>query len=336
MSNEETFKAELSETLAMIDVRLAANDLPVTQRPFHAARMFSEIHIGEVAEGERRWTPDFTSTDFVTEGWFKTIFAETYAWYRERYPDDIDRSSLRMIKALVLIWNTPFLMEVPASTSQPGEPGKTIWVAFPDSVSAEEDPMMWLVSPPNLTNADPRVRESTRLLTIEIAAAVRRISSLLMGVGDSDETIRGFTRSIGVHLHTAVDLVVQQGRRGGIAKAFWELQLACECAFKALLQKTSGTYPRTHDLFYLCDQCGATALGLDRGLIARMPRESEIMDLRYGQASDPTVKSFFRSYRATLAILPPVINPLVQWSFGKARFKVTRPPWMEKVQRGKS
>ncbi|NIM18742.1 MAG: hypothetical protein GTO51_00595 [Candidatus Latescibacteria bacterium] len=336
MTDEETFKTVLFETLEDVDEHLATSDLPVAQRPFHAARIFSEIHITEVQEGGRKWKPDFTSTEFVTEGWFKSVFADTYEWYTSRYPNDFNRSSVRKIKALVLIYNTPFLVEVPASISQPGRPGETIWVAFPDTVLAEENPLDWIVSPPNLTDMEPRDREKVRQVTTEIASSVRQVSSMISGIGDSDSVIRGFTRSILVHLETAVDLVVKKGQRGGTAKAFWELQLACEHAFKAVLQKKSGEYPKIHNLFFLYDQCDAASLGLDRRLIENMPRESEVMELRHGQAPDPPVKRFFECYRAVFAILPPVIEPLVEWRLGKARFELAQPPWMEKVRFKKS
>jgi len=327
LSADEGIGHVIAEVLPIIDQGLAVDDMEISQRPFWASFRFAQHFIQRVRAGGKEWEPDFDSLQFASEPWFKELHRSVSAWYRARYPGAFDRSP-RTARGVVLIWGTPFLIEVPLLVTSPGTPGKTVWLSFPDSVRDDEDAMNWVSSSPDLSQIEPEEQTQIRALVSEVASSLRRISVAVMGIGQSDAVVSGFAQGIMVHLQSAADRVIQHGRRGGTSRGYWEIQMACESAFKALSQHVTGEYTETHDLFYLYDRLPEPPAGLQRDLLRQVPRWQDVADLRYGQRADPQIADFFQCYRSALVIVAALVDPIASLRFGKASFEIARAPWL--------
>ena len=115
-----------------------------------------------------------------------------------------------------------------------------------------------------------------------------------------------------------------------VQQAYWELQLACEHALKALQQQQAGTFKETHNLFFLYDGANP-APAFKRDLLKQMPDWKETVALRYGQGSRESRANCLKCYRAVLAIVAGAVRSMRSFNIGSAEFEVQRPPWLRNV-----
>ena len=322
----ESLSSIITEALPELDAALAAREIALIERPLLATIEFARGFVLEVRDGDRQWTLDLESPQFVTEQWFRTLYQEIDSWYRTRYGDAIE-SFPSTVKGFVLIWGTPFTLEVPTTVTTPGTPGKTVWLSFPDSVLDTENPTNWLIAPPNLNAMSASDLEKVTADCKEISSLLRSIMASLMGVLRSDPIVQGFLNGVQLHMEVAAEHAVRSRHEGATPRAYWEIQIACECAYKALLQMKTGSYRATHDLFVLHDQAEPYGVTVKRDLLKNLPRWEEMVDLRYGQV-DPTITAFYKAYRTMLRLVEAALAPMVILGLGKASFEIAKAPWL--------
>lgn len=309
---------------------LASAKVPLVERPLRAAIELARALVQEIRIGEKHWKPNLDSPDFVKEEWFRALYGEVDKWYRERFGAAMKRSSPSTSKGFVVMWGTAFAKEVPTAVAWPGEPGESVWVSFPDSVLESERASEWLVAPPNLAALSSLELAEVEAECKEVGSSLRSISVKLMGVPNGDDTARGFLDGVEIHLEAAAANAIRDQSEGATPRAYWELQMACECAYKALLQAKIGKFIETHDLFTLHDAAARAGLVANhkRDVLKRIPRWKKMIELRYGQHLDTDLTSFYDAYKIVLLLVGAVIAPLAEFVLGKASIEIARPPWL--------
>jgi len=141
---------------------------------------------------------------------------------------------------------------------------------------------------------------------------------------------RGFQHSVFLHLEAVAELLlVHDG--DCTQKAYWDLQMSCESAYKALLVQQTGTFPMSHDLFHLHDACAEGSLSFSRDLLKRVPRWQEMANLRYAQGTRQILNECFDCYVTVLDIVAGVLEATKGMRLGNARFELkTQLPWMRR------
>lgn len=327
MTDEESIASAIAERLPALDSILASEEISLDERPFRAALYFAQFFVLEIRDGDRQWTPDLESPDFVAEKWFRALYQEIESWYRNRYGAALEQSPPTVVNGFVLIWGTPFALKVPVTVTTPGRPGKTVWVSFPDSVLENENPASWLVAPPNLSAMSDFEQEEVVVQCKEIASLLRSIRVKMMGI-TGNSVVQGFINGVRLHVEVASEHVVREQRGGATPRAYWELQMACECAYKALAQGRGGSFRETHDLFLLHDDVESYGLAVSRELLKKLPRWKTMVELRYGQVADPAIASFYEAYKTMLQVVDAVLAPIVIFGVGKASFEISKAPWL--------
>lgn len=317
----------LVERLPSVDTLLAAEQIPLRRRPFHAALEFARNYILEVQDYDHQGPPDSSFPEMVSKRWFRLLYQGVETWYHQRYGSAFETTPQKTIVGFVRIWGTGFALRVPFPLVETGTPGKTAWIKFPDAVLGPENPSDWLVSPPNLKGMRPSELAKLTAACHETASLLRTIMVRLMGIEARDLIARGFLDGIRFHVESAAEAALQN-TPSAVANAFWNIQMACECAYKAMWVQKIGSFLETHDLFTLHDRAGEHRPPLNREILKKVPRWEKMVDLRYGQASTPTLDSFGQSYRAMLHIIAAILQTLVTTHFENAAVEIGVAPWM--------
>ncbi|GGE83571.1 hypothetical protein [Niveispirillum cyanobacteriorum] len=319
----------------IIDPYFEKIGISLSDRSFHAAMDIAKNYIIEIQEGDKpAEKPDLT-TDFVATPWFKIIFRATNAWYKNKFGKALEHKKERT-RGIVLIYGLPFEILIPTTTSRPGKHGpgrhmETVWIRFPDIILDDEDILSWIVNSPNIDAMPPDVVVDVRQQITDIATSIRSIKTNFMASGGNNEVL-GLKSNTLASLQAFPDLICASDPKR-IQRSYWEIQMACESAFKAVTLQRTGKFKHTHDLFLLYDELNdASPLDFNRDALKAIPNWGEMVDLRYAQGVRENLLECFKCYRQSLFIISKLARcsgPGGFSNFGNAEFEIRRPPWLE-------
>lgn len=326
MSQHPLTSTAIHPHLELIDAELADAQVELWRRPFLATIRFMQDFVMAVETGGESQAVPASTSELLTAPWGAHVHVEVYKWYKSRYGTAL-RSEGNALGGVVLLYGTPFALQVPSTISRPEEPGQTAWLTFPHDVQTDEDPISWITNRPDLSALPSQELKAVK----DIAGLLRAINVKCLGISHSDPIATGFLRGIPVHLRSAAELALTQWREGAVDRAYWELQMACECAFKTLQQLKNGTFLHTHDLFLLHDEVAKFGFTFSRDLLKKLPRWDDAMNLRYGQVPSPKLPVYYEAYRTTLLVVASVLAPAVTLNLAGASLKLRAHPWDQAV-----
>lgn len=325
-TDKPDFEDMLDAWLQAIDRNLALDGIAPKQRPLQAARDFVHFAVQEVDIGGKRFEPG-SFADYFGSEWFKLIFARTTAWYRGRYGEALDDDSDRTVTGCVLVADTPFAMRVPIITRRQGKPGETIWIHFPKEVEEDEDALTWIEKGPNIDAWPREAGMKARRLANEVACAIRAIQTSLVTVERPTDRVGELRDGIVPHLDRAADQIVR-ARPENLKHAHWDLQMACELAFKLLSEQRAGTFEPKHDLHYLYDQVPGPP-PFKRTLLKNFPNWQKMAEWRYGGGPPVSIVETFSHYRTTLQIVQAAVQAAKRKILiGGASIEIRRAPFL--------
>jgi len=269
-------------------------------------------------------------TDLVSTDWFSALFMIVNHWYQEKYGKaNVERNDVSL-KGFTIIDGVPISLRIPAVTSRVETPGKTAWVTFQVGVDPAEEPLEWIVDVPDLTRFDPRTIRRLRREIADTASDLRLLGCALSGTGSNDATLRGLLDTVRASIDYAAR-IGGSGRPEELGKGYWELQMACECAMKAVNQAKRATFRETHDLFVLFNDIVEFGPSVERSNLLAFPRQEEVMDLRYGQRAAGARRTYLRTFRKAVAFTGHVLQPIVVLKLAGSSMLLSRPPWFKHI-----
>ncbi len=330
MAAPTEFDTALGEALDLIDRELAEAEFELKNRPLTAARHFVTYFVRKIAtDPDRREVEPGEFMDYADSEWFKLIYARTVAWYRGRYGAAMGGESGAAVEGVVLVLGTPFLMRVPLVTKRTGTPGETIWVCFPDQVEHDEDALAWIERGPNIATLPRGDGMKARRLAEEIAGTLRAIQMRIGVVETPTPSVGEFRDAIMPYLGRAA-VQIAQARPETLKHAHWDMQMACETAFKMLAQQRSGSHPNSHDLYHLLDRLAGDK-PFARQRLSMIPRWEKMAEWRYGRGDPVNIAETFSRYRATLRIVRALAEAAGRvLSLGGARIEVGPAPYLHR------
>lgn len=315
--------------LELIDEGLALDGVPVGQRQIRAARELVDEFIPSIRFGDNEQRAPGAFTEYSSEPWFKAIFGHVEKWYQNRYGLRLNTPTINVMRGVTLIASTPFEFHVPVTASEVEVEFETAWLSFPPTVLPGEDIYSWIINPPSWDSYSEDEKTRTTSTMQEIASLLRRISCHKTGAKISDPLVRNLLAGVRVHLHSAAYLISKEDEEGGFARAQWELQMACESAYKGYLQQKNGVFPETHDLFTIHDLSQLPESSVKRQWLKDIPRWNEAVNLRYGIGDHPTVTGIFFWYKQTLRIISGIFENLEGINLTEARLLLKMTPWLD-------
>jgi hypothetical protein len=311
------------------DIDRALSQTPLGQRPLLAAIEFVRCCVETVNDGGVVRVGE-EATEFVGTRWFAVVFSEVESWYHRRHGAGAFTAQDHVWTGLLVFAENAFKMAIPTMTFRPGtRPDKvTSWMSFPDHVLDDEVATDWIENSPDLATFAAEEQKDARSGAVRVAGYVRAINSRTTGIPIESDGLDGLLRGIRLRLEHASRLVADDQRN--IQPAYWEIQIACENALKALHLVRAGEFRTVHDLVILFDAIPNPKPNFSRQLLLDWPHWKEMTNLRYGQGDRNDLSEFYSFYLVALEIVSECLKPMAKLQLGKASFEIGRAPWLNK------
>ncbi|GEM_PF-6392884 len=318
-----------------IDEELAFDEMPVGKRILPAAIKFVREAVTDANIDTEEWKPDDTS-DLVRQPWFRIFYSYAEQWYEERYGVRLRRTDVSHFRSAVLVAGTPFAFRVPLTCCTPKVEGESATLSWPDKVKRDENLLEWIIDAPDFQTYSPETIDSVTKDCFCIANRVREIFCRLTGAELTDHRTRAVLAGVKIHLQSAATLILREDEDGRLPRVQWELQMACESAFKGLLQQRTGTFREIHDLFELLKDAEPFVGKVASEWLCELPRWYEAANLRYGLGDEvPTLIEILHWYEISLKIIAGVLTGLKGLELKKVSITFAMPPWLRDYENPK-
>ena len=320
MKNWKEIANFLHSVLPKIDQKLSQENVPIAARKQKAFDFVREnlIEINNVK----------AFLESTAYGCFLVIIDD---WYRDRYGEAADREEDGIFVSMVLIHETPFLIQVPKSFRLKTDEPNVYWFGFPASVQAEEDPVRWIQNRGVVKRLSPEELEDVRS---DASRAANLVRSIGFDVGlfeyESGLSVRELAQSVRADLQSSARNLCERNE-ASVRSAAWEASQATEKALKLLIVQKGESPRHIHDLPELAQRAeNLGTLTIDRGTLALIPSGRDATNLRYG--GEVSLSNAVDAYIAALKIVKQVLfeaKPELEIDAREARFKIQQPPWFD-------
>lgn len=306
--------------LPEIDQLLAKRGESLSQRPHRAACFIVEHYIERIDSK--------TKAPFIVEAWFGVLLSHVIDWYEHVYGDAMWENAKKKHTAVLLIRNTPTALEVPLTFFSPlGEDG-TRWLTFASDILPDEDPMNWLLRPPNLSLLDKGEFREISTEAISTSVNIRRASNGILTIHKDYPQSRQHASLVLQYLEqVAQNILSNEGP--ALSTAVWDANFAAEQAIKCYLNQSLKTkVPTLHDVQRLAALASVAAIPQEvEEALKAMPSGKDAVRYRYNEFPAPSLSLMMDFYRAALVICRFFLNAHPRdIRFDNARFQLRFPP----------
>jgi HEPN domain-containing protein len=318
-SFENGIKEFLEYQLPIFDDILAESQKPLSERPLAAAFYFVDYCVVDI-KGESK-------DNFFEKKWFKSIYKLIKQWYDGRYGAAQKSSKDSIALGAMLIYKTPFELNIPLSIAQEWEGDDKRWFCLPISIQENENVFDWIKNKPNLEKMSEVDLENLKNIISDIATNNREINVNLMSAS-LEQALHKISTTIPAHLDKAVRDILSL-KDGRIATSYWEIHLAIEKALKLILLQNKRDHQNKHNLDKLCKMANnIKEVALDCSVISKFPSDNEAIQQRYGEGSSFTLQEAIANYISACAVIASLTKMLKRKFIMKnARFLIAVPPW---------
>lgn len=318
---------EMDHLFKLFDEELALNDIPVSKRPFEATIALIKSGLINIRFGEEDPVDLSKPWDHVTEPWFRALYKGAKHWYAEHYGKKaLTAKGNPPLRGVTLIRDTPFLVKVPMHRTEIVEEGRKAWMYFEEGVGKGEDPVDWLIDPPNLDKMEKSQRDADIQRLTTVCEHLRGINFRLLGAG-TDDVSAGFRRALRSYLESAAERI-RVADPSDFGPAWSDLQLAIENGVKLAHQTVFGSYKQKHNLRNRLDELRPHGVVFDLSRLDDWPIYDEISDLRYAQAPAGGIATLFAAYQLCLEVVLAALAVIKPPLGSGSGFLLTPAPWL--------
>ena len=308
--------ATLHEALPQIDQALSQANVPISIRKLKAFDIVRDTML-EVSDYKAFLLSEVHGRILIVIG----------DWYCDRYGEAVDDDDAFV--SMLLVHGTPFAMRVPKGFKMSADEPNMVWIGFPASVQAEEDPLRWIQRKGVIGGLPSDKLDDVRKAALDTASLVRSIGFDVRSLEhEQDLSIAELAGSVRADLQSSARSICEQSE-AGLRSASWDASQATEKALKLLMRRKGSTPPHTHELSQLADQAESLgAQAIDRVTLGLILSGRKATGIRYG--GDMTLSKAANAYGAALSIIQQVVfeaKPDGKYNIREARFKIQRPPW---------
>ena len=316
-----TLEAIVAELLPPIDEVLAECDEPLSHRPHRAAMMIVEHCIVEI-QGDSK-------EGYLTKPWFGSILAATLDWYSKIYGKALRTHGGTVHAATIIIRHTPFVLNIPLSRCTAKAADSTFWITPLANVQPEEDPLDWILGPPNLSELSEEQLEEVVRCASKTAYNIRQTWNAFLTADHVCERARRHSALVLPHLESTARLIAKHDHLA-FSSAIWDANFAAEQCVKCyLLQDETAVIPNTHDIKTL-HTLAKWSSPPPRNLldsIDLMPSGRQAVRYRYSEMGKPSLSAVFELYAASQTICRHYAQALPRkFKLENAGFKMKAPP----------
>lgn len=252
-------------------------------------------------------------------------------WYRDRYGEGLDDERDSIFDSMLVVHGTPFVLRVPECFKISTKDPSMVWIGYPASVQAEEDPLGWIQNKVVIRSLSSEELDVVSKAAVDTANLVRSIGFDVRSLeSEEDLSIAELAGSVRADLQSSARNLCDQNE-AGLRSAAWDTSQATEKALKLLMRRKGHTPPHIHELSALADQAESLgAKSIDRVKLTLILSGRDATSIRYG--GDITLIKAVDAYGAALSIIRQVVyeaKPDTKYDMREARFKIRRPPWFD-------
>lgn len=318
----------MAHWLDLFDKELGLDEVPLRQRPMQALFKLFEHDAIEMRAGETR-IREINIADHAATPWFRVLYSAVEFWYIDLFGEEaMAETGNAPLEGVVLVRGLPFLLRLRANRNKVEIEGKQTWMYFEDGLGEGEVAHDWIIGGPDLARLDEASRAEVEAQAATVASTLRYVEFRRVAWrGGENEAARQLVVNTLSSLQQAARRMVSS-RDSSRGPGWYDLQMAAECALKAVLQLKTGTQLRTHKLNELLDACTPHGVVFDETKLDDFPSPSEMAEWRYGQGRPWRLEFQHRAYlmvlelvRASMAQIPPGMTP-------GSRLLLRYPPWL--------
>ena len=215
----------LHEALPQIDEALSQANAPISARKLKAFDIVRDT-ILKVSDYKA-----FLLSE--AHGRFLIIIED---WYRDRYGDAVDDDK-DVFVSMLLVHGTPFAMRVPKNFKKCTDDSNMVWIGFPASVQAEEDPLSWIQSRGVVSRMSSEELDVVGKAALDTANLVRSIGFDVRSLEyEENSSIAELAGSVHADLQSSARNLCGRNE-AGLRSATWDVSQATEKALKLLIRR---------------------------------------------------------------------------------------------------
>lgn len=320
ISKNNSFKEAIEYHLPFFDDILAKKQEVLSRRPLAASCFFVEHCVVDVKGGLRN--------NFLEENWFKQIYKITKQWYVDRYADALTvTDDYKYALGLILIYGTPFQLNIPLSIAQDWVGVDKRWFCLPNEILEDENVLEWIEKKPDFDRMSKKDLEGLKASICKIATCRRLINVDLM-MASLNKKLHNLADTIPSHIDSALQDILSM-RNGRIANSYWEIHMAVEKAIKLIILQYGRDHQNSHNLNKLCKIAqNIKGIQLDCNVFSKLPSDRESIKQRYAEGICPTVEEAVKNYSLAIGIISQLSNLLKRKVYANnARVLISIGPW---------
>ncbi|SES36146.1 HEPN domain-containing protein [Vreelandella subterranea] len=268
-------RKRIYEQMHFIDDLLAEREIPIHKRFMLAGRMFVDYFVKES-------TFDSKEEFLSSEAYRVALLPIFNDWYWDKYGELAKGPGSDIYCGIVLAYNTPVRILVPATTSRVVEPGKLAKLTFPDRLEDYETIEEMLQTKFDLDKMPESMRTEFKQHSAKIVGLIRSINIDLNMASNLALDAEKLSKGIWSHMEKAAnDILTLTSERASIA--CWDIHIAVEKTLKVLINDKKGKLEHGHNLKNLAESLSDIEPEINGSMFKNLPTDKDAIKLRYAE-----------------------------------------------------
>jgi len=312
-------RKHIYEAMPLIDEWLAESEIAIHKRFMLAGRLFVD-HFVEKSTFDSK-------EELLSSEAYRVVFLPIFNdWYWDKYGELAKGPGKDVYCGLVLAYNTPVRILIPATTSRVVEPGKLAKLTFPDRLENYESIEDMLQVKFDLEKMSEQERANFLRHSTKVVGLIRSVNIDLNMASNLTPEAEKLSKGIWSHMEKAAnDILTLTTERASIA--CWDIHLAVEKTLKVLIADKKGILEHGHNLKKLARKISDVEPDINEDMFKNLPNDREAIKLRYAE-SIKSIADSLSYYHESLEIISVMAGKL-EHRFGIKNASITlRPaPW---------
>lgn len=301
MNNE--LRNHINLVLPDIDQVLAEKNIPINQRLLLAGQLFVDIAVKKTSFDSK---DEFLQSDTFRE----VVLPLINDWYTKKYGDLSIGKGGDVYSGMVLVYNQPTLIHIPATISKIVENDSLAKLTFPDHLHSSEKIETMFESTFDLNQME---KEKLQKLKDDVAKTVSlsRSTNIHLNMASNLQNFyQEMAGGIWSHFEKAIsDIISMKVELSSIA--CWDLHLAVEKSLKVLINSKTGKIKHGHSLKDLIKSVKKFETGINFSRVKDLPSQHEAIELRYAEITQTPIEAY-EYYTITLELVSDITSKLDQ------------------------
>ncbi|MDZ7852157.1 MAG: hypothetical protein U5L98_05760 [Halomonas sp.] len=263
------------EAMPFIDELLAESEIAIHKRFMLAGEIFVD-HFVEKSTFDSK-------EELLRSEAYRVVFLPIFNdWYWDKYGELAKGPGGDIYCGLVLAYNTPVKILIPATTSRVVEPGKLAKLTFPDSLEDYESIEEMLQTKFDLEKMPEPEKSEFKRRSERVVGLIRSINIDINMASSLPPEAEKLSKGIWSHMEKAAnDILTLTPERASIA--CWDIHLAVEKTLKVLINEKTGRLEYGHNLKNLSDKLSEVEPDINEHMFRNLPSDKDAIKLRYAE-----------------------------------------------------